>query len=234
MGRDHDEKVIPEFTNGEVLNLARIEPQMHNSNPPPRYSEATLIKALEEKDIGRPSTYAPIITTIGERNYIEKMDKRLVPTELGFAVTDFLVRYFPEIMELPFTANLEGNLDKIASGEIKWVPVIAEFYKSFLEKLDQAYQQAEKVKMVEETLDEVCPDCGNHLVLRIGRFGKFIACSTFPTCKYTRTYVEKIDIKCPRCGGDMVVKKSKRGKSFYGCGNYPKCTFAAWKKEDIK
>ena len=192
------------------------------------------MKALEEKDIGRPSTYAPIISTIQDRQYVTKEEKKLVPTELGNSVTDFLVQYFPNILDLPFTAKMEQELDDIANGEKKWQPVIAQFYGPFEKELNNTYDTAEKVKVAVEQLDEKCPDCGNPLVIRVGRYGKFVACSTFPKCKYTRQFAEKIDMKCPRCGGDIVIKKSRRAKMFYGCSNYPTCTFAAWKKEDIK
>jgi DNA topoisomerase I len=234
MGRDSDEIVIPAVSVGEIVQLSATIPEQHVTNPPPRYTEASLIKALEEKDIGRPSTYAPIISTIQDRQYVVKEDKKLLPTELGNSVTDFLVQYFPNILDLPFTAKLESDLDEIANGQKRWQPVIAEFYGPFEKELATSYEQAQKVKAAVEELDEKCPDCGNTLVVRIGRYGKFVACSTFPACKYTRQFAEKIDIKCPRCGADMIVKKSRRGKVFYGCGNYPTCTFAAWKKEDIK
>ncbi len=234
MGRDVDEVIIPKVAAGQTVGLKEAKPEQHFTNPPPRYTEVSLIKTLEEKDIGRPSTYAPIISTIQDRQYVSKEDKKLVPTELGNSVTDFLVKYFPDILELPFTAKMEANLDAIANGETEWVPVIREFYTPFEKDLDAAYAQADQVKIAEEVIDEKCPDCGNPLVVRMGRFGKFIACSTFPACKYTRQFAEKIDMKCPTDGGDIVIKKTRRGKTFYGCSNYPKCTFAAWKKEDIK
>jgi len=234
MGRDTDEVVIPAVAVGEEIKLIQATPSQHFTNPPPRYTEASLVKTLEEKDIGRPSTYAPIISTIQERQYVVREEKKLVPTDLGNDVTDFLVKYFPNIMDLPFTAKLEDDLDAIANGDKSWEPVIAEFYTPFSKNLDLTYDVAEKVKAVVEEIGESCPTCGHPLVMRIGRFGKFIACSTFPACKYTRQYSEKIDMKCPRCGGDMVIKKSRKGKTFYGCGNWPKCNFAAWKKEDIK
>lgn len=234
MGRDTDETVIPQVAVGDTLSMESATPTQHFSNPPPRYTEASLVKTLEEKDIGRPSTYAPIISTIQERQYVVKEEKKLVPTELGKSVTDFLVQYFSEIMDLPFTAHLEDELDAIATGEKEWQPVIAEFYGPFDRDLSTTYDVAEKVKVAVEELGEPCPTCGHPLVIRMGRYGKFIACSTFPACKYTRQYAEKIDKKCPRCDGDIVVKKSRKGKTFYGCSNYPTCTFAAWKKEDIK
>jgi DNA topoisomerase I len=233
-GREVDEKVIPNLSVGENLELLSGTPEQHFTNPPPRYTEATLVKTLEEKDIGRPSTYAPIISTIIERNYVIKEDKKMIPTELGFTVTDFLVKFFPEILNLPFTASMEGKLDEVANGNTNWVPVISEFYKSFNETLENAYQTADKVKMKEEDTGELCPKCGSPLLIRMGKFGKFIACSAFPKCDYKHQYADKIDMKCPKCGGDIVVKKSHRGKTFYGCSNYPTCTFAAWKKEDIK
>jgi len=233
-GRDTEDKIIPKLTVGQSVSLSQSTPVAHTTNPPPRYTEAGLVKTLEEKDIGRPSTYAPIITTIQERQYVTREDKKLIPTDLGDAVTDFLVQYFPDIMSLPFTANLEGKLDNIADGSIDWVPVIREFYGPFIKNIEDTYDIAEKVKVAEEAIDEKCPDCGNGLVIRMGRYGKFVACSTFPKCKYTRQYQEKIDKKCPKCGGDIVVKHTRTKKTFYGCSNYPNCTFAAWKKEDIK
>ncbi|MDP1723063.1 MAG: type I DNA topoisomerase [Candidatus Gottesmanbacteria bacterium] len=236
LGRETDgEAQLPRVSVGEIVTLDATSPSEHFTMPPPRYTEATLVKALEEAGIGRPSTYAPIISTIQERMYIAKEEKKLVPTDLGFSVTDFLVQYFPTILKLPFTAHMEDEFDQIAAGSKAWQPVIRDFYTPFAVELAQAYESAEKVKMPVETLDEKCPDCGFALVIRTGRYGKFIACSTFPACKYSRQLIEKIDKLCPRCGGDIIVKKSrKRGKTFYGCGNYPTCTFAAWKKEDIK
>lgn len=234
IGKETDEVIIPSVTVGLEIDLKEFIPQQHFTNPPPRYTEAGLVKTLEEKDIGRPSTYAPIISTIQERQYVIKEEKKLLPTQLGNSVTDFLVQYFSNILDLPFTAKLESDLDAVANGKKQWQPVIRQFYDSFEKDLDTAYAQAEKVKVAVVHLDEKCPTCGNILVLRVGRFGKFVACSTFPACKYTRQYAEKIDVLCPKCGGDMVIKKSRRGKVFYGCSNYPTCTFAAWKKEDIK
>ncbi len=234
VGRDSEERIIPAVSVGENIALQDAVPIRHETMPPPRYTEASLVKTLEEKDIGRPSTYAPIISTIQDRQYVTKEEKKLMPTELGNTVNDFLVQYFPGIMELPFTAEMEAKLDEIANGEVLWEPVIAEFYGHFAKSLDETYQEAEKVKVPVEELHEACPNCGNQLVIRVGRYGKFVACSTFPACKYTRQFAEKIDMKCPRCGGDIVIKKSRRGKMFYGCSNYPTCNFAAWKKEDIK
>lgn len=234
IGRDSEESVIPQVAVGQQVNLSETIPTQHFTSPPPRYTEASLVKTLEEKGIGRPSTYAPIMSTIVDRQYVTRDEKKLIPTELGFAVTDFLVQYFPNILDLPFTAHMEDDLDAIANGEKAWVPVIAEFYKPFNESIEKTYTVAEKVKLPEEHIDEKCPNCGHDLIIRTGKFGKFVACTNFPECTYTRQYGEKADIKCPKCGNEIVIKKSKRGKKFYGCSNYPTCTFAAWKKEDIK
>lgn len=229
-----EDVILPTVRVGQSLTLKEALPTQHFTNPPPRYSEASLVKTLEEKGIGRPSTYAPTISTIQDRQYVKKEEKKLLPTDLGKTVTDFLVQYFPHIIDLPFTATMEDNLDAIATGENKWEPVIRAFYEPFSKDLEGAYETAEKVVMPVEQIDEKCPTCGNPLVIRTGRYGKFIACSTFPKCRYTRQILTKIDMKCPRDGGDIVVKKTRRGKVFYGCSNYPTCTFAAWKKEDIK
>lgn len=234
LGKETDETIVPSVQEGDVLDLKKATPIAHETAPPPRYTEATLVKTLEEKDIGRPSTYAPIISTIIDRQYVKKEEKKLVPTELGGQVTDFLVLYFEDIMSLPFTAKLEDALDDIAVGKVKWQTVMRDFFNPFSEAVTNANQKAEKVVLETEQLDEVCPDCGGGLLIRTGRYGKFVACSNFPTCKYTRQYGEKIDLTCPQCGSQIVVKRSKRGKTFYGCSKYPACTFAAWKKEDIK
>ncbi|MBI5620389.1 type I DNA topoisomerase [Candidatus Gottesmanbacteria bacterium] len=227
--------VLPEVSVGQKVTLGILTPTPHETSPPPRYTEATLIKAMEEEGIGRPSTYAPILTTIQERLYVEKVDKKLVPTDLGFTVTDFLVQYFPNIVELAFTAQMEDEFDAIALGEKSWQPVIAAFYGPFAKQLGETYETAQKVKIPVEETKEICPNCASPLVIRTGRYGRFIACSTFPACKYSRQLIEKIDIPCPKCGGDIIIKKSrKRAKVFYGCANWPTCTFAAWKKEDIK
>jgi DNA topoisomerase-1 len=234
VGYENGETIVPVVSEGKSLDLKKALPVPHETAPPPRYTEATLVKALEEKDIGRPSTYAPIISTIIERQYVKKEEKKLVPTELGGLVNDFLVSYFPEIMSLPFTAKMEASLDEIALGGRKWPEVIKEFYDPFFEALKHSIESAETIKLTVEKLDEKCPKCGNGLVIRTGRYGKFVACSNFPACKYTRQYGEKIDLNCPKCNHPIVIKRSKRGKTFYGCSNYPNCTFAAWKKEDIK
>lgn len=233
-GYENGEHVLPSVSVGDTVDRIACTPVVHETQPPPRYSEAGLVKVLEEKDIGRPSTYAPIISTIIDRQYVKKEEKKLVPMELGMLVTDFLVKYFPNIMNLPFTARMEDDLDAIANGTKQWVPVIREFFTPFNEAIQKTLDTAEKVKMEVEAIGEKCPLCGGELVIRTGRYGKFIACSNFPDCKYTRQHVEALDIMCPKCGHPMVMKRTRQGKMFYGCSNYPTCTFGAWKKEDIK
>lgn len=234
IGREAEEKQVPEVSCGQKLKLLEKIPSQRFTNPPARYTEASLVKTLEEKGIGRPSTYAPIISTIQDRQYAVKEEKKFVPTELGGMVTDFLVEYFSEIMDLPFTAKMEDELDDIANGKLVTNLVLSKFYAPFVVKLEKAFKQAEKVKVEFGTTDEKCPQCGSNLTIRLSKYGKFLACSSFPNCKYTKNILEKIDIKCPRCHSDIVVKRTKKGKKFYGCSSYPKCTFAAWKKEEIR
>lgn len=229
-----EEQSLPELTVGETVDLKKLEPSQHFTQPPPRFNEASLIKVLEEYGIGRPSTYAPIISTIQERQYVEKLDKRLNPTVLGIAVNDFLVTNFPNIFEYQFTAKLEDELDEIANGEKKWVPIIREFYDPFASHLETVTETAQRVKVEVEETDEMCPTCGAPLVVRVGKFGKFLACSKFPDCKFTKPFARKIDVKCPKCEiGDIVMKRTKSKKSFYGCSRYPDCDYASWTKPKI-
>lgn len=227
-------KNIPDLAAGENLLYQNIIPQQKFTEPPPRFNEASLIKALEEKGIGRPSTYAPIISTIQDRKYVEKVERKFIPTDLGFLVVDFLIKYFPEIFDVAFTASMENNLDEIANGKFPWDKVIGDFYGPFVSKLDTVFKVAEKVKMDMGTTDEKCPQCGSGLVYKMSKYGKFLACSGYPNCKFTKNIIETVGIKCPRCGAEMIVKRTRKGKHFYGCAAYPKCNFAAWKKEDIK
>jgi len=222
--------LIPELTQGEHLDLDHVEPKQHFTEPPPRYSEASLIKILEKNGIGRPSTYAPTIGTIQERNYIQKNEaKRFTPTEMGIMVTDMLVEHFPNIVDVAFTAEMEETLDKIADGTEAWVPAIRAFYEPFEKHLEIKYKTVEK-QIVEETTNELCEKCTKPMVIKTGRFGKFLACSGFPECKNTKRLPEDtLGIKCPSCkDGDLIQRRSKRGKMFYGCSAYPKCTFALW------
>src|SRR5690606_6328843 len=212
-------------------DLTRLLPEQHWTQPPPRYTEAALVKALEEYGIGRPSTYAPTIQNIIARNYVTVEDRRLVPTELGFVINDILVEHFPTIVDLEFTSRLEEELDEIASGEREWVPMLDEFWKPFTAKLSEAEQTMEKVKIRDEPTGEMCPECGKPLVYKLGKFGKFIGCSGFPDCRYTAPYLERIGVTCPQCKqGELVERRSKRGRVFYGCERYPECDFAAWSK----
>lgn len=226
------EQRLPVYTQGEVLTPQALTPIEHETTPPPRYNEASLIKALEEKGIGRPSTYAPIISTIQDRQYVEREQGRFIPTAIGNAVNDFLVENFDQVVDIPFTAQMEDEFDQIAQGELKWQPAIAEFYKPFEAKVEGA-KETKRVKIETEETGEMCPNCGKPVVIRTGRFGKFLSCSNFPECKYTKSLQEELDIPCPVDGGKIVSKKTRFGRTFYGCANYPKCTYAAWKKEDV-
>ncbi len=230
---ENEEKELPALSNGERLNLLQLLPQQKFTEPPARFNEASLIKALEEKGIGRPSTYAPIISTIQDRKYVEKIERKFNPTDLGFAVNDFLVEHFPDIFDISFTAKMEDNLDLVASGEMKWIPVIHEFYDPLSMQIEKVYKEVPRVKVDLGTTDEKCPKCGSEMVVRMSKYGKFLACSRFPQCKGTKNIIEKAGLTCPKDGGEIIVRRTRRGKQFYGCSNYPKCTFAAWKKEEI-
>jgi len=225
---------LPQFTVNEKLNLADVLEKEHETLPPPRYNDASIIKTLEEKGIGRPSTYATIISTIESRQYIDKEEGKFTPTAVGVAVSDFLVKNFSDIDDIPFTAEMEDSLDAIAHGQKEWVPMMKDFYSPFEKRLKEV-EGAERVHIAVEQTNEKCPECGEgNLVVRTGRFGKFLSCGRFPDCKFTKPFLEKTNFKCPKDGGDVIIKKTRRGRKFYGCSNYPACTFAAWKLEDIK
>ena len=229
----YEETELPPLEKDEILELIKLIPSQHFTQPPPRYTEATLIKTLEENGIGRPSTYAPILSTIQEKNYIEKNEeKRFKPTEIGFVVNDLLVVHFPKIVDVGFTAEMETELDKIAEGQRKWVPMIKEFYEPFEKNLKQKYQEVSKKDITEKPTEKICPKCGAPLLIRLGKYGKFYACSKFPKCRYTESLEENIlGIKCPKCKkGEVVEKRTKKNKIFYGCNQYPKCDFALWDK----
>ena len=228
-----EETELPLLEINEILELIKLIPSQHFTQPPPRYSEATLIKALEENGIGRPSTYAPILSTIQERNYIEKDENRKFrPTEIGTVVNDLLVNHFPEIVDIGFTAEMEEDLDEIAEGEKKWVPVIKEFYQPFEKNLQKKYEEVSKKDITEKPTEKICPKCGAPLLIRLGRYGEFYACSKFPKCRYTESLEKNtLGIKCPKCKkGKIVEKRTKKHKIFYGCSNWPKCDFALWDK----
>ncbi len=230
LGKPAEETFLPELSAGETLSLIKVDPQQKFTQPPARYSEAGLIKELEKRGIGRPSTYATIISTIQDRGYVVKEEKRLLPTAIGDAVTEFLVANFPKELAYEFTAEMENDLDEIAEGKRQWVPTVREFWQPFSEKVKTVEETGARVKVAVESTGEKCPDCGEgEVVIRTGRFGKFYSCSRYPECKYTKQYKEYAEgYTCPDCGGKVVIKKSKRGK-FYGCENYPKCKWAAWK-----
>ena len=215
---------------GQKQELVRLVPEQHFTQPPPRYSEASLVAALEENGIGRPSTYAPTMSTIQQRGYVARLEKRLAPTETGILVNDLMVQYFPDIVDLQFTVRMEEDLDKIATGEDDWVSVMNEFWTPFSADLAKAQADMPVVKSGPEPIGRACPECGRELVIRYGRYGKFISCSGFPTCRYTEPWLEKIGVACPKDGGELVARKTRRGRVFYGCLNYPNCDFTTWKK----
>ncbi|KXG77598.1 DNA topoisomerase 1 [Fervidicola ferrireducens] len=225
---EREEGLLPELTEGQTLVLLQIKPEQHFTQPPPRYTEAMLVKALEERGIGRPSTYAPIIDTIQKRGYVKKEKGRFKPTELGQIVTEILKEYFSDIVDLDFTAEMENQLDKIESGEENWQRIVESFYEPFKEKLKVAEEKIEEVKIEDEVTDEKCEICGRNMVIKRGRYGEFMACSGFPECRNTKPLIEQVGVKCPKCGGDIVVRKSKKGRKFYGCSNYPDCDFVLW------
>jgi DNA topoisomerase-1 len=227
------DRQLPQFTTGESLLMQKCFSTPHESLPPPRYNEASLIAALEEKGIGRPSTYASIITTLIDRTYVERVEKRFEPTPIGKAVTDFLVTNFSTIDDIPFTAEMEDKLDSIAQGKKEWVSMMSEFYQPFEKKISEA-EGLSRIKIETTETSEICPQCGASLVVRYGKFGKFISCSKFPDCKFTKQYVEETDALCPNDNGKIIVKKTRKGRKFFGCSNYPTCNFATWKLEDIK
>lgn len=224
------ENILPEVEKDEELPCKEVKPEQHFTEPPPRYTEAALVKALEERGIGRPSTYAPTIATVQDRGYVKKEEKKLIPEEVGFVVNDLLVEHFPDIVDYDFTAEMEQKLDKIAEGDSEWVPVIKAFYKPFKDNLMQKDKEVKKEDVAQEATDEVCDKCGKPMVIKMGRYGKFLACTGFPDCKNTKPLddegkpaeEEKVDMKCEKCGGDMVKKHGRFGP-FYGCSNYPDC-----------
>ncbi len=219
-----------DLVEGQLLDLLRLLPEQHFTQAPPRYSEASLVKALEEHGIGRPSTYAAIISTILDRAYVERVEKKLVPTELGFTVNDLLVKHFDSVFNVGFTAAMEEHLDGIARGEEAMVPVLQDFYAFFGPQLQHAEQTMEKVSVEPEKLGEPCPECGGDLLIKLGRFGKFVGCSNYPACRYTRPLSAKVGVSCPKDGGDLVERRTRNGRIFYGCANYPACDFTSWKR----
>ncbi|OGY16273.1 MAG: DNA topoisomerase I [Candidatus Chisholmbacteria bacterium RIFCSPHIGHO2_01_FULL_49_18] len=229
--RDSEDRELPILEEGEGLDLKNVLAEQKFTEPSARYTDATLVKAMEERGIGRPSTYAPTISTILARQYVEYDERKFKPTTVGIATNDFLVGNFDQTVDYDFTAGMEEDLDRIALGKRKWVPVIRDFWEPFLRKAEFVEKNAKRVKVPTESTGNKCPVCkeGDE-VIRVGRFGKFLSCSRFPECKYTANYVEKLQgIKCPEDGGDIVIKKTRKGKTFFGCSNYPNCKWASWR-----
>jgi DNA topoisomerase I len=268
---DDEQQPLPELTEGELLNLLRLVPEQHFTQPPPRYTEATLVKALEERGIGRPSTYAPILSTIQDRGYVERDGRRLKPTDLGVLVNDLLVQQFEDILNLDFTASLEDKLDDVAQGRIRWVPIVESIYGPLSRDLDRANAEVERIKPAEIPTDEVCSQ-GHPMVIKEGRFGRFLACTQYPEhketrplaeelpsdapeercshdvpmqlrtgrfgpfytsthdCGETKPYAPRVGVACPIDSGEIVEKRSKKGRTFYGCANYPKCDWVSWNR----
>lgn len=225
-----NETILPSLKENESVNATKIEKSQHFTKPPARFTEASLVKALEEDGIGRPSTYSSIIRSILSRNYVVLEKKFFVPTEIGNNVNDLLSLYFSAIINEEFTASMEKNLDSIVEDHADWKTVIDAFYRGFDPLLEKALKSDDNYRIEDEVLDEKCPECGHNLIIKNGRNGKFIGCSGFPVCKYIRPIVKTIGVNCPKCGHDLVEKVSKRGKVFYGCNNYPACSYASWNK----
>ncbi|HPP69058.1 MAG TPA: DNA topoisomerase, partial [Clostridiales bacterium] len=227
---DEEDKIIPPVTKGDVLKLKELIPQQHFTQPPARYTEASLIKTLEETGVGRPSTYATILHTIVNRGYVVKEGKSLKPTELGIATTNLLKEWFPKIVNTKFTARMESKLDDVEEGKTDYIEMLHGFYGEFEQTLTKAKQElvGVKIQLEEDKTDIVCEKCGRNMVVKVGRFGKFLACPGYPECKNTKPYVQKTAATCPKCGGDVITKRSKSGHAFYGCSNYPDCNFMTW------
>jgi DNA topoisomerase-1 len=229
--REDEERTLPGLSANEVLDLHQLTPEQHFTQPPPRYTEASLIKELEEQGIGRPSTYVPIISTIQDRGYVDQEQRRFVPTWLGITVNEVLNKHFPEIVDTGFTAEMERKLDDVEEGRQSWKAFLHGFYGDFKVTMDKAEAEMDRVQKPVEEINEVCPECGRNLVIRTGRFGRFISCSGFPECRYRRSVVNKTGAHCPLCQGDLVERKTKQKKRiFYGCSNFPTCNFAIWEK----
>jgi DNA topoisomerase-1 len=229
-GDEENVRIPAGLEENQVQHLQKLLPEQHFTQPPPRFSEASLVRTLEENGIGRPSTYAPIISTLQQRGYVVRDNKRLNPTETGFLVNDLITEHFPNIVDVSFTAHMEEDLDRIAAGSADWVNIISAFYNPFSLQVQQAEEKMPEMKTGPEPIGRVCPECGHDLVIRWGRYGKFISCSNFPECRYTEAWLEKIGVYCPKDGGEIVERKTRKGRVFYGCANYPNCDFTTWKR----
>lgn len=231
---DPSAKTLPVILQGQRLVVLSIGGDEHFTEPPPRFTEASLVKTLEELGIGRPSTYAPIIDTLLQRRYVERTQRRLAPTDLGRVVVELLNEYFPEIVNTTFTAEVESQLDRVEANEMEWQDVLATFYGPFAEELARAEADVEKMELPEEVTDEVCERCKKPMVVKYGRFGKFLACSGYPECDFTKPFLEKTAALCPRCGRPVVVRRTRKGRTFYGCSGYPECDFVTWNQPTDK
>ena len=229
--KKEEQKLLPEMEEGSKATAEQIEPDQHFTQPPPRYTEARLVKTLEEKGIGRPSTFAPTMDTIQRRGYVKLENKRFVPTELGEIINDLLIEYFPEIVDVEFTVKMENDLDDIEEGDREWRKVIGEFYEGFEKRLEKAEKEIEKVEIKDEPAGITCEKCGHEMVYKMGRYGKFLACSNFPDCRNTKPILNEIGVTCPKCKeGQVVERKSKKRRIFYGCDRFPECDFVSWDK----
>lgn len=226
--KEEKAKVLPNLENGSMLNLVSADGKQHFTQPPARFSDATLIRELEENGIGRPSTYAPTISTIVSRGYVQRSKKQLIPTELGNVTTDIMKQNFEDIVDVEFTANMEQELDNIEDGKAEWVGVLKDFYPPFAQNLQQAKENIEKVEIKDKVSDVICDKCGRNMVYKLSKFGKFLACPGYPECKNTMTIRMGTGVQCPKCDGEILVKQSKRGRTYYGCEHWPKCDFMAW------
>ena len=230
-GEEEDEKVIPKLTQGDILQAEQLLPEQHFTQPPARYTDASLIKTLEEIGVGRPSTYAPTLTTIQARHYVTKEAKNLFPTELGEMVDEIMKTYFPDIVDIDFTANMEKRLDDVEMGKEEWKQIIRDFYPDFKKSVENAAEKLEKIEIKDEETDIICEKCGRNMVIKYGRYGKFLACPGFPECQNAKPYFEEAGVNCPECGGKVLIKKTKKGRIYYGCEhNGDGCDFTSWNK----
>ncbi|MBM7564599.1 type I DNA topoisomerase [Paenibacillus sacheonensis] len=234
-GTTDEEKFLPPLAVEESIQAESVEPKQHFTQPPPRYSEARLVRMMEEIGIGRPSTYAPTLETIQKRGYVAMEEKKFIPTELGDLVIQMMEEFFPEILDAEFTAHMEEDLDHVEDGKEDWVRVLGNFYESFEKRLEVAEEEMKEVELQDEISDEICEKCGRHLVFKMGRFGKFLACSGFPDCRNTKPIVKDIGVTCPKCNeGKIIERRSKKGRYFYGCDQYPGCDYVSWDKPSAK
>ncbi|GIP36799.1 DNA topoisomerase 1 [Paenibacillus sp. J31TS4] len=228
-GTTEEDKLLPPLKEGAKLNQVSIEPKQHFTQPPPRYTEARLVRTLEERGIGRPSTYAPTLETIQKRGYVALEEKKFVPTELGELVIELMEEFFPEILDVEFTAHMEDELDQVEEGTEDWVKVLDSFYQTFEKRLEVAEEEMKEIEIQDEVSDVVCEKCGEQMVYKMGRFGKFLACSGFPNCRNTKPIIKEIGVTCPKCKeGQVVERRSKKGRIFFGCDRYPECDFVSW------